>query len=85
MKYLLLISLILTVLNGCSQEEVDAANYVKEKTLKEVSLDKQTEYFKNHQDELKLQRNKCNKMPRQEFKSSSDCQAVLRAINSLGW
>jgi hypothetical protein len=41
-------------------------------------------YF-DSQDELKLQRNKCNKMPRQEFKSSSDCQAVLRAINSLGW
>ncbi|SHE23302.1 EexN family lipoprotein [methanotrophic endosymbiont of Bathymodiolus puteoserpentis (Logatchev)] len=85
MKYLLLIPLILTVLNGCSQEEVEATNYIKDRATEEALLEKKAEYFTNHQDELKTQRAQCRKMPRQKAINSSECKAVSRATAYLGW
>lgn len=85
MKYLILCLSFFIGLSGCSQDEIEATNYVREKTVKEVSIDMEKEFYQNHQDDLKLQINKCRAMPRQEYKSSPDCKAASRAMTSLGW
>lgn len=85
MKYLILFLSFFISLSGCSQDEIEATNYVKDKTVKEVLLDKSQEYYQNHQDDLKLKISECRKMPRQEYINSSGCKAASRAMAKLGW
>ena len=86
MKHLIIISLFTLVLTACdNKEDLEAAVYIRDQTVKEALVEKQTDYYKNHQDELKNKIDECRKLPRQDRRSSSDCKAASRAQTNLGW
>ena len=86
MKHLIIISLFTLVLTACdNKEDLEAAVYIKGQTVKEALLEKQSDYYQNHQDELKIKIKECQALPRQEYLSSSDCKAASRAQTMLHW
>ena len=89
MKHLIILSifsLFTIVLSGCDNaEDIEAAVYIKDEAVKEALIEKQSDYYQNHQEELKVKIDECRALPRQDRKSSPDCKAASRAQSMLHW
>lgn len=85
MKKIIYLSVALMTLSACSQDEVEATDFIKGQSTKEILIEKRAQYLKENTEELRLKLSECREMTRQDYIDSSECISVSRATAYLGW
>ena len=81
-----ILNLTLLIVLGCgTKEEREAATYIKDKAVEEALIQKQSDFYQKHQDQLVVKINQCNNLTQEAWKASKDCKSASRAQSMLGW